>query len=326
MFNRFRSALAAATFFLVSGSVAFATDSVMNGYPPNNVAWVTSPHGAPVSLTAAGTAIFAANGVSSARFNIAGTNGGFVGTFQCSGQLATETQVWKNISVQQAASVGGRFTNVIANGVYIGPTDGCVQVRFNLVSIVSGTTTIDATFSPAAASPVVSHERRASYSGAFAALTPAASATDILLFCGNASNTVRVTRIELNAVSTAASMDILSLVKRSTAGSGGTSSALTVVPHDASNIAAVSAPLIYTVNPTVGTLIGRLRSAPIYTNALATGATLPTSPAGFLMTFGDRWNEELTLRGTAQCIALNNEAASFTAGTSLFGSVEWTED
>ena len=66
---------------------------------------------------------------------------------------------------------------------------------------------------------------KATCSAAKIGLVPASSATDVFTITGSATKTVRVTRIEITATTTAATpaaLDVL-LLKRSTANSGGTS-------------------------------------------------------------------------------------------------------
>lgn len=169
----------------------------------------------------------------------------------------------------------------------------------------------------------VQPQRRTTYSAAVVALAPAASATDFITITGSASKTVWIHGVGCSGVSTAAASGIVSSVRRSTANLTGTSAAMTAVAHDSTSSAATATALSYTANPgTLGTLVGVLRSVRLPTDAAAAGAT---APGGRVLAFGDVWTMPVVLRGTAQVFALNGNAASFAAGTSLNCWVEWSE-
>jgi hypothetical protein len=162
---------------------------------------------------------------------------------------------------------------------------------------------------------------KTTYSASITALAPAASATDIFEIAGSATKTIKVTRLQISGTAAAAGAYDFVLLKRSTANSGGTSSAPAVVPHDANDAAGTAVVKAYTANPTLGTLVGNIRAAK-GTVTTAAGA-IPNVPTQF--NFGEREGKEITLRGTAQVLALNLNAATMTGG-SLNIDIEWTEE
>ena len=158
--------------------------------------------------------------------------------------------------------------------------------------------------------------RPASYA-ASATVAPAASATDIAVLPGNASNTVLVTRVKISCTQTTAGIIVLQLIKRSTADSAGTSSAMTVVPDDSNYAAGASAPLTYTANPTLGTAVGNVDTYKL--GCLATSTAAPDDV--YIL---NRTQKPIVLRGTAQQLAVNLNAATVTGG-SVAVTFEWIE-
>jgi hypothetical protein len=329
MMTKLTARLAAALLPLVLPLAAVAQTggaSTMAGYPPSNAAYRPAVTGSAVSILAANApavVTFNLNGVGTARFNVSGTYTGLTATFQCA-STRPASPTWRNLSVIPVGGGGGKIINITANGTYLANVAGCATVQLNVTALSTGTVVVDAGAGEGVTIVDAAHERRPTYSATIAALAPAASATDFLTLCGNATTTVRLTRVQLNGSSTAASSALVVALARSVADTAGTSTTLTAVPHDANDPAASSAVKAYTANPTTGTLIGNVRAALLTTNTLAAPAF--GNDQGLVFTFGDRWNEEVVLRGTAQCFALNGNGASFTAGTSLIASVEWTEE
>ena len=146
----------------------------------------------------------------------------------------------------------------------------------------------------------------------------AALATDIMDLFGNATTTVRISRIFISGVqTTAGSADVL-LVKRSTANTVGTRVAGAAVPMDAADAAASSIPGVYTANPTTGTLVGAIGRRYLGVS----GAAALTGP-GIEWRFGEN-GKEVTLSGTAQGIAINLNGVTLTGGT-VNVEIEWYE-
>lgn len=162
---------------------------------------------------------------------------------------------------------------------------------------------------------------KVAYSASITGLVPAAAATDIFTLIGSATKTIRVTRIQISGVATAAAAVDVQIIKRSTAGSGGTSTSPTMVPNDSLDGAATALAKAFTANPTVGTIVGLIRSQKI---TLTTGAgAIPLVQT--LIEFGTNFARAITLRGAAEQIAINWNAQTVT-GNSVNIDIEWTEE
>jgi hypothetical protein len=157
------------------------------------------------------------------------------------------------------------------------------------------------------------------YSAGILALTPAALATDIFTVTGSATKTVRVVEISLQCTETTAGTVAVQLVKRSTADTGGTSTAPAAVPHDSASAAATATVLAYTANPTTGTLVGVVRATRENWLAAATAANAPRNP--FTLYQG----LPIVLRGTAQVLAVSLNGATVAGGNCALWS-SWTEE
>lgn len=157
------------------------------------------------------------------------------------------------------------------------------------------------------------------YSAGIISLVPVASATDIFTITGSATRTVRVTELSLQCTQTVAGTVAVQLVKRSTANTGGTSTAPTAVAHDSGSAGATATVLAYTANPTTGTLVGVVRATRENWLAPATAANAPRNPFTFYNGL------PIALRGTSQVLAVNLNGVTVTGGTcSLWAS--WTEE
>lgn len=162
---------------------------------------------------------------------------------------------------------------------------------------------------------------KSSYGASVQGLVPAASATDIFTITGSATKTIRITRIEVSGTQTTAGQVDVIVLKRSTADTGGTSTAPTLVPHDKSNAAATAVVNAYTANPAVGTLVGNLRAGKLFVAAPATAS--PTTIMA--MDFGPRPAQALVLRGVTDVIAINLNGSTVTGGSFNIG-IEFTEE
>lgn len=149
-------------------------------------------------------------------------------------------------------------------------------------------------------------------------LASVASATDIAILPGNATNTVLVTRVQVTCTQTTAGIIDLQLIKRSTADTLGTSSAMTIVPLDSNDAAAVSAPLTYTANPTVGTAVGNVDSAKL--GCMAPGTATPSD----IYIWKPGMGQSVALRGTTQQLAVNLNGVTVT-GSSFNITFQWIE-
>lgn len=159
---------------------------------------------------------------------------------------------------------------------------------------------------------------QATYSSSFN-VAAAAAATDIALIGGSATKTIYITKLIISGVQTTAGLPDISVVKRSTADTGGTSTVQTNVPHDSNDPAASASVLAYTVNPAaLGTSVGSIRRGflPV------AGATSVVNPV-VTFEFGDK-GKAIILRGIAQQLAVNLNGATLTGG-SFDINFEWYE-
>lgn len=162
---------------------------------------------------------------------------------------------------------------------------------------------------------------KATYSFGVAGLVPTAAATDIACITGSGTKTIRITRISVAGIATAASAADVLLLRRSTANSGGTSSAPALVPNDVNNAAATATALTYTANPTTGTLVGNVRAQK---TTLSTGAgAIPIVPSIWDFTTNNSQGE--VLRGTTQSLCVNWNGQTIT-GNSLDLDAQFTEE
>lgn len=127
----------------------------------------------------------------------------------------------------------------------------------------------------------------------------ASSTTDNSCLPGNATNTVLVTELRVTGTQTTAGIVNVEIAKRSTAGSGGTSANMTVVPDDSNYAAGVSVPVSYTgTGPTVGTLVGDVDN--VYIGFLAPATASPND-----IIIESWYKKPLLLRGTGEKVCVN---------------------
>lgn len=171
---------------------------------------------------------------------------------------------------------------------------------------------------------VPSDGAKKTYSAAISGLVSAASATDIFAITGSASKTIRILSVGVGGTTSAGSGITvnMTLVKRSSADTAGTSTTLTNVPYDSANGAATAVVKAYTANPTLGATVG---------SVLADRLSLPTAGAGgqggnaAVYNFGNRPGQSVVLRGAAEQLCINLGGATIT-GPSLTAFIEWTEE
>jgi hypothetical protein len=167
---------------------------------------------------------------------------------------------------------------------------------------------------------------RETYGATQKSLVPAASATDVFTITGSASKTVYIHKIIVTGNRTAHAHDLIVLIKRSTANSGGTSSTLTSVSYDSTNAAATAVVRSYTANPTLGTAVGEIYakrvSFPVQTPSNAQGNGGSVNPWQWI--YSDI-GQPIVLRGTSQVLAVNLNAVTI-AGGNIQCSIEWSEE
>jgi len=202
-------------------------------------------------------------------------------------------------------------------GAYFSLLDGSVGLLKN----AAGTFDVQRAAAGTLGVPAANSEgTKTTYSVGAVALTPAATATDFWQIVGSATKTVRVLRLAIGGIATAAATNDVQLVKRTAANTGGTSAALTLAQHDSNDAAPTAAVNTYSVNPTgLGASGGVVRAAKL--NLGAAGAA-----GQIVWDFTTRNGKGLVLRGNTQSLNLNWNGAAVPAGTSLNIDVEFTEE
>jgi hypothetical protein len=182
---------------------------------------------------------------------------------------------------------------------------------------VSGSTAPGAVLEDGAGNKITG---KSTYRWALAASSFAATFTDVWVIGGSASKVVRVNFITLCATATAAGSIDTYIVKRSTADTGGTSSAFTAIPSDSTNAAATGTVLVYTANPSGGAAAANfgVRKLNIGTLGNAGCVTWTFGPPGT--------GQSVTLRGVAQQLAVNFAGGAVPSGLLATIEIETTEE
>lgn len=149
--------------------------------------------------------------------------------------------------------------------------------------------------------------------------TAAAAATDVFTIAGSSTKKITVWHASVTGTQTTASNVAVSILKRSTANSGGTSAAVTMVPIDSAFPAPTATVLAYTANPTTGTLVGTLQNDIVY----IPDATTPKAAEsrGFITPAGI---PVAMLNGAGESLCINLNGATI-GGNSLCAHIIWSE-
>lgn len=166
----------------------------------------------------------------------------------------------------------------------------------------------------------VTDNTEAVYCASTPVFTTATSATDILNFKGSGTKTVYIRKIVWRQATVSYSgTHQVYLLKRSTANSGGTSSALTAVPLDSNFASATASGVYYTANPTTGTSVGTISNCMLVSGGVIWPGTIYTL---FDSTKG---GSPIVLRGTSESISVNYNGVTDAIGTSATVDIEWSE-
>lgn len=159
-----------------------------------------------------------------------------------------------------------------------------------------------------------------SYCAAAVGFVPPAAATDIFTITGSATKIIRIHKIRVSGTTTSGSTIkvVYSLLRRSTANTGGTRVAVTAVKNDSNNAAATATVGNYTANPTLGTLVGAVCA--ISSGVSGSGLSDPE----IIWDFSDDGCQEIILRGTSEQLSVNLNGATVT-GPIFSCVVEWSE-
>lgn len=155
--------------------------------------------------------------------------------------------------------------------------------------------------------------------------TVASSTAPFFMIQGSSTATIRIQRITISGVLIAAvAYAIIEVAKYSTAVSAGTPVALTPVPMDSNSAASTSSLInVYTAAPTAGTLVGVMESRRILVQSTTPAAGgVPDQYTFDFRNTGEA--ESLVLRGTAQGVGLNFDAAALNQIGAIM--IEYTEE
>jgi hypothetical protein len=161
-------------------------------------------------------------------------------------------------------------------------------------------------------------EPEQTYSASITGLVAGALPTDIFTIIGSATKIVKILHIDVSGIRLVNGHSDIKLLKRSTANTVGTSTLPTVVPHDSNNNPGTAVVNAYTVNPTLGALVGEIKSEKAFINTVGSGASDHI-----------RWNNDseqgvAVLRGINELIAVNLNGVTITGNNfSIF--ITWTE-
>lgn len=153
-----------------------------------------------------------------------------------------------------------------------------------------------------------------------------ATPSDMAIINGSGTKLIKIIAVQFSAIQTTLGTNIYYLVKRSTANSGGTSTTLTSVPFDSTNASATAVVQAYTANPTTGSAVGTITAMQVKSPALTSAISLHNID---LANFGMRSFElaqPITLRGTAEGLAINFAGAAFPTGMLWVANFVWTEE
>ena len=243
---------------------------------------------------------------------------------------ATQPVSLTSTTVTNTVAVSGTVTANIGttNGLALDTSVNTLLKPASTLAAVTTVTTVSAVTAITNALPVGSNTigavatvdgLKATYSATIFNLAPATLATDVFTITGSATKTIRITRITTSGTQTTGGSINVIILKRSTANTAGTFTAQIAVPHSSTSAAATATVLAYTANPTLGTLVGNVRSRKVFMNA-TTGAS-----DEYISEFGTRNSQAIVLRGINEVVAVNVNATTL-AGESLDVSIEWTEE
>jgi hypothetical protein len=153
------------------------------------------------------------------------------------------------------------------------------------------------------------------------ALAGLGAAGDMLQLTGSATKTIRVAKIVVGGVATAASYYNPLILRRSTVQTGGTPTVQTPAPRDPQNSTATAVVTTFTGSPTPGTLAGTLDSCRLLLQVAGT----PATPDICAFTYGINDDQMTIVRGTSDFIVINFTAAA-PAGGLIDIDVEWVEE
>lgn len=160
------------------------------------------------------------------------------------------------------------------------------------------------------------------YSASIPTFAVATAATDVFTLKGTNKRTIKIRRIGMSltgnlALNASVTVEV-TLVKRRTPNSGGTSVASTKVPHNSTSPASEADVRHYTANPTLGTLVGTVRSQKVTVPTVNIAGGVPPVVE---WTF---FNDPVILNSAYETLAINLNGNTITlSANSLLA--EWEE-
>jgi len=169
----------------------------------------------------------------------------------------------------------------------------------------------------------ITDNKEAVYCGSTGVFTTTTSATDIFNFKGSSTKTIYIRKIVWRQATFSSTGTIqVYLLKRSTANSGGTSSAITAIPLDSNFSSATASGVYYTANPTTGTSLGTISHCVFRLELISGGVIWPgTTHMLFDSTKG---GSPIVLRGTSESVSVNFSGVTNGIGNSVV-DIEWSE-
>ena len=160
------------------------------------------------------------------------------------------------------------------------------------------------------------------YGAAIAGFTYAANGTDIFTITGSDTKTIKIKHLSVDGTQTNTGARAVSLIKRSSQNTGGTSTVLTNVPYDSINPTSTAVVRYYTVNPTtLGTSLGALHVEKLIVGS----ANSADSDALVFSTVDASTSQDITLRSSSEVLAINMNGVTST-GNSMNIDIMWTEE
>ena len=157
------------------------------------------------------------------------------------------------------------------------------------------------------------------YFASVTGLLNGATPTDVFTISGSATKKIKIKRYGVVGIkSVNSNIDVISLI-RTTLNTGGTSTSPTIVKADSTNATPTAIVKAYTLNPTLGTLNGNIRSSKLFFNTLGNAGS-----TNLLVEFGTGNNQAPILNGVNDMFCINANGQIITGGNwDIF--VEFTE-
>jgi hypothetical protein len=165
------------------------------------------------------------------------------------------------------------------------------------------------------------------FSANFTGYTAYATPTDLFGICGAANKTIVVVAAYLNMQSTAAALQNISWIKRSTADASGTPTTVAGIPHDTHDgITASAVVKTYAAAPTLGTTIGTLRTSSVLSGTLTAAPGIADFYAPpFHRPDASLFSRPVTLNSASECLYANYGGGALTSGFTSIGGFVWAE-